>query len=159
MLICILLIFNYVVTNIFKQQPTFTAEDDEYEILGVAPRYERSALSAIQLQLYEQKLIVGVKGDKLYLKQSLTLTSLAHYLKIPSHHLTQVFSMQVKQSFYQYINGFRIDEACALLNSSENLMHLEGIAEKSGFNSKASFNRHFKNLMGCTPSEYRNRLK
>ena len=78
--------------------------------------------------------------------------------KIPNHHLTQVFSMQIKQTFYQYINGFRIMHACELLQSGNKMLNLEELAEKCGFNSKVSFNRQFKQIMGCTPSAYRNLL-
>lgn len=160
MLMAVLMIFNYVNKEIFKSKPTgepIFIENENVTALS-PPRYERSALSAEQLQLYEVKLEMAVREEKLYLDQSLTLSLLAHHLKIPKHHLTQVFSVQVKQNFYQYINGFRIIEACSLLDSaSENMMYLELVAEKSGFNSKVSFNRQFKTIMGCTPSEYRNK--
>lgn len=161
MLIGITIVFNYVITDIFNFHLIInTPKVDEVLVNDELPRYERSALSAEQLQLYEVRLEMAVKEEKLYLDQSLTLSLLAHHLKIPKHHLTQVFSVQVKQSFYQYINGFRIIEACSLLDSpSENMMYLELVAEKSGFNSKVSFNRQFKTIMGCTPSEYRDRLK
>ncbi|MES2418072.1 MAG: helix-turn-helix domain-containing protein, partial [Bacteroidota bacterium] len=159
MLIGVLMIFSYVVADIFKYYLPITLTGDQGNIGNEqSPKYERSALTAVQLKLFEEKLIVAIKDEKLYLDHELTLTSLAQYLKMPNHHLTQVFSVQIKQSFYQYINGFRIQEACRLMIESTNRLSLEAIAEKSGFNAKVSFNRQFKATMGCTPSAYRHRV-
>ncbi|KQC02306.1 AraC family transcriptional regulator [Pedobacter sp. Hv1] len=159
MLLSVFMIFSYVVDKLIKPSRT---ETKKVKITGAddieLAKYERSALSALQLEDYEKKLIYAIKEEQLYLDHELSLTSLAAHLRIPNHHLTQVFSMKITQTFYQYINGFRIVHACELLQSSKKMINLEELAEKSGFNSKVSFNRQFKQIMGCTPSAYRNQL-
>lgn len=159
MFLTVFMIFNYVVDKLLKPHRT---EVKKVKIIATEDvelaKYERSALSALQLADYEKKLIYAVKEEQLYLDHELCLSSLAAHLKIPNHHLTQVFSMQIKQTFYQYINGFRIMHASELLQSSNKMINLEELAEKSGFNSKVSFNRQFKQIMGCTPSAYRNQF-
>lgn len=159
MLIVVLMIFNYVIKEIFKSNPMrlsiLTKDGNVSESL--LPMYERSALSEADLMILADKLNLVMKTEQYYLEHGLTLSSLAQYLKTPKHHLTQVFSLQIKQSFYQYVNTFRVQTACVLMDDPENNhLSLEMIAEKSGFNAKVSFNRQFKTLMGCTPSEYRN---
>jgi AraC-like DNA-binding protein len=157
MLVAAIVLFVYITDGIFKNKPDLAVKTGRYnksfskELL----KYEHSALSTAQLDLYYQKLILIVEQEKVYLNKELSLTKLASIIKIPNHHLTQVFSVRVCQTFYQYINGFRIIHACNLLKSTSKNLALEEIAEQSGFNSKVSFNRQFKLIMNCTPSEYR----
>lgn len=158
MLIFVLMIFNYTVNRLLRYKEITeggspTERTGEQESI----KYERSPLTEAQLIDYRKKLIEVVEEEKLFLDTSLSLSSLAQHLKMPSHHLTQVFNMQLKQTFYQFINGCRVDFACKLLEDQNLDMNLEELAEKSGFNAKVSFNRQFKQIKGCTPSEYRDR--
>jgi AraC-like DNA-binding protein len=160
MLLAVFMIFSYVVDKLVKPNIVLTKKTKiiETEASVELAKYERSALSELQLIDFEKRLIHAVKEEQLYLDQELSLSSLSAHLRIPNHHLTQVFSVRIKQTFYQYINGFRIIHACELLQSANKMLNLEELAEKSGFNSKVSFNRQFKQVMGCTPSAYRNHL-
>lgn len=157
LLVFILLIFNFTVNRLLrykKERHRFLeARAEEHENV----KYERSPLTETQLIAYREKLVAVVEEEKLFLDTSLSLSSLAQHLKIPNHHLTQVFNMQLKQTFYQFINGCRVDYACKLLDDETLDMNLEELAEKSGFNAKVSFNRQFKQIKNCTPSEYRDR--
>lgn len=159
MLIFVLMIFNFTVNkllNRFSKNGSAVQNLEKQQV--VDSKYEKSPLSNEQLKIYQEGLNYLMEKEKVFLDTTLSLSSLAYLLKIPNHHLTQVFSTQFNQTFYQYINGFRIDYACRLL--IENLeMNLEELAEKSGFNSKPSFNRQFKLLKDCTPSEYRSQNK
>lgn len=158
MLLFILMIFNYTVNRLLKKTVVVTVNSGVNEE-NENTKYERSPLTASQLIAYQTKLVDAVESERLFLDTSLSLSSLAQHLKIPNHHLTQVFNMQLKQTFYQFINGCRVNYASQLLEDSDLEMNLEELGEKSGFNSKVSFNRQFKQLKGCTPSEYRDRLK
>lgn len=149
MLVFMLVILNYLINKMLK--------DNKLNQNRKTVKYERSSLKKAQLLAYQEKLINMVKKERLFLDVSLSLGSLAKKLKIPTHHLTQVFNMQLKQTFYQFINRNRIDYACRLLEDEELKINLEELAEKCGFNSKVSFNRQFKLQMGCTPNMYRNR--
>lgn len=75
------------------------------------------------------------------------------------HHLTQLFNVHLGENFNQYINKFRVNHACELLKNNDEMLSIEQIAFNSGFNSKVSFNRHFKNLLGDTPKEYAGKNK
>lgn len=156
--ICILiflaLTFNFTINKLLnrfsiKENVTTVQAQDQTSV-----KYEKSSLSTSQLEAINEQLALLMEAEKVFLDSELSLTSLAHFLKVPNHHLTQVFSTQLNQTFYQYVNGFRIDHACKLLNEDLK-MSIEEVAEKSGFSSKASFNRQFKNIKLTTPSEYR----
>jgi len=117
-------------------------------------RYEKSLLSIDQLDIYLEKLKALMEEDKVYLVKDLSLDKLATLMRVPKHHITQVLSLKIGASFYSYVNGYRIKHA-ALLLKSDNDDSIDFIAEQSGFNSRGSFNRHFKSVYGISPSEFR----
>lgn len=119
-----------------------------------AQKYNKSALPKAVLGEYKEKLDYLINEEKIYLDNELTLELLAKKMKMPMHHLTQLFNVYLGENFNQYINRFRINYACELLSNNKDLLSIEQIAFNSGFNSKVSFNRHFKNLLGYTPTEY-----
>lgn len=54
-----------------------------------------------------------------------------------------------------FINSFRVDHACKLIEKGYlDNFSMEALAEKSGFKSQENFNRVFKILKSCTPSDY-----
>jgi AraC-like DNA-binding protein len=59
-------------------------------------------------------------------------------------------------NFYTLINDYRVAEVQEKLKGKESKKYtLLAMAEDSGFQSKASFNRIFKNKTGMSPSKYR----
>jgi AraC-like DNA-binding protein len=71
--------------------------------------------------------------------------------------LSQTINEQLRQSFSEFLNSYRIEEAKRRLRDPA-FKHLSilGIAEDVGFNSKSSFNAVFKKHTNLTPSEFRN---
>ncbi len=61
------------------------------------------------------------------------------------------------KTFVQYLNEYRITHACKLLAESGST--IADIAFDCGYNSLSQFNRCFKQLTLCTPSEYRHELQ
>lgn len=61
----------------------------------------------------------------------------------------------------QFINRYRIDEACRRINDTEHYgqLSLEAIANSVGFRSRSSFGTAFKRITGLTPSEYQKMAK
>lgn len=117
-------------------------------------KYNKSALSMVTLEDYKVKLNNLILVDKVYLDNELTLEVLAKKMRMPMHHLTQLFNVHLGENFNQYINKYRIEYACQVLQDRSVSLSIEQIAFNSGFNSKVSFNRHFKNITGTTPKEY-----
>lgn len=117
-------------------------------------KYRNSILSEEKLKAYHARLEILMHQDLVFLDTELSLLKLAQLMRAPAHHITQVLSAQIKMSFYEYVNSFRVQNACRLLLEDKDST-LDVIAINSGFKSKVSFNRHFKLAVGCTPSEYR----
>lgn len=132
------------------------------EPVQLLQKYNKSALSNATLEEYKSKLNHLIDIEKVYLDNELSLESLAKKMKMPMHHLTQLFNVYLGENFNQYINKYRINYACQLLINNKNKkesLSIEQVAFNSGFNSKVSFNRHFKNILGYTPKEYTHKNK
>jgi len=94
-----------------------------------------------------------IKNSKLYLDPDLTLERLAAELHTNQTYVYQCIHDDMGTTFYDYINGQRVEESKhQLINSEETI---EGIAIKCGFNSSRTFQRTFKRITGSTPTEWR----
>lgn len=118
-------------------------------------RYQKSGIADEQLDAYEAATRKFVEQDHAYLNDKLSLESLAQLLRIPKHHLSQVFTLRIGMNFNTYINVHRVNHAIRLMHDHPE-MNITDIYLNSGFTAKASFNRYFKQLEGCTPTKYRN---
>ncbi len=89
--------------------------------------------------------------DKLYLDADLTLIKLARKLGIPGKQISASVNRHTKSNVSRFINQFRIEHACSLLESGETITNA---MFKSGFNTKSNFNREFRRVTGKTPSNW-----
>lgn len=97
-----------------------------------------------------------MEKDKPYLNPRLNLDRFAELLSVSPRHASLAINRCFNQNFQEYINGFRVEEAKRLLSSADHAdMPVIEIAGLAGFNSKATFNRIFKNLESVTPTAYR----
>lgn len=116
-----------------------------------APRDENLA----QDKAFVQKLQTWMETQKPYLNSTLSLPQLAADLQVSSHYLSGILNTYLHKNFYEYINHFRVDEVKRKIMAGENAHYtLLAIAMDCGFNSKATFNRIFKNYTGYTPSQF-----
>lgn len=86
--------------------------------------------------------------------EKLTLDDIAQKAGFSKYHFSHLFKEYTNTSFYKYVNQQRILYASTLLTDPS--LSITEIAIRSGFESFSSFNRMFKQLKGCTPSEFRN---
>jgi AraC-like DNA-binding protein len=91
-----------------------------------------------------------------HLEASLKVSDLAQKIDVPTNHLSETINGYAKQSFYEFINQHRIEEASRLLRGKEFIsLSITDIGYQSGFNSNSTFFSHFKKIQGKTPREYR----
>jgi len=122
-----------------------------------AKKYEKSTLTSERAERYVNKLVQCMQDEKPFTDGDLNLQSLAATLSIPPHHLSQIINERLGQTFADFINSYRIEEAKQrLLDPAFSHLSLLGIAMEVGFNSKSSFNSVFKKHTNMTPSEFRN---
>ncbi len=101
-------------------------------------------------------LITAMEADKLYLNTDLTLHSLAAHIKIPPKTVSIVLNQYISKSFNEFVNAYRIQAFKDKIKEPEAArLTIEGLAEHCGFNSKATFQRVFKDMTGKLPSDFR----
>ncbi|MBL0889507.1 MAG: AraC family transcriptional regulator [Gemmatimonadaceae bacterium] len=120
------------------------------------PRYERSGLSSREAEALKARLLAIMDDTHLYRSADLTLGDLAERLDTTPHRLSEVLNALLGQSFYDFINGYRVREVQArLLGPDGARLTYLALALDAGFASKSTFNAVFKKHTGMTPSEYR----
>jgi putative ABC transport system permease protein len=103
-----------------------------------------------------RRLREAVAANRLYEDAELTLNTLAVKLMIHPHELSRIINLGLEKNFSDFINEFRVrDVARKMQDPSYDKFTLLGIAYESGFNSKTTFNRVFKEITGKTPAEYK----
>ena len=131
------------------------------EVLLVEPKadtqgkYEHSSLHDEDLNEIYKKLLILVEEQSIYLQPKLSVQDLARELQVTAHALSQALNSKTGQTFYDFINRYRVEHLKKLLvDPLNNQYTILALGLESGFNSKASLNRIFKNHTGMTPSAY-----
>ncbi|WP_394748758.1 helix-turn-helix domain-containing protein [Spongiimicrobium salis] len=119
----------------------------------ISKKYEYDAEEMKQLKL---QLSALMEQQKPYLMEDLTLSHLAKMLSTSDKKLSTLLNQHMKISFYDYVNGFRVQAVKNRLKENwDSTYTLLGIAYDCGFKSKSSFNRIFKKNTGLSPSAYK----
>jgi len=101
-----------------------------------------------------------MEEDKIFRNPLLSLSGLAERLKVDPRALSQIFSLHLDTTFYNYINRKRVLEIEKnFKDPSKESETVLSLAYSAGFNSKSVFNTSFKKITGSTPSKYKKQLK
>ncbi len=100
-----------------------------------------------------------MESERIYRTEDLSLASLAAAVsedggRVSPEQLSGFINARFGQNFNRFVNGYRIQEACARLRAERDRSVLS-IALDAGFNSKSSFNAAFKQATGMSPQAYR----
>lgn len=119
-------------------------------------KYASSTLQEEEKLRIKESLLQYVQQHKPYLEPELSLDELANRLSVKPKILSQVINETLGKSFFDFINGYRIEEAMRLLtNPKDPKITVQEVLYDVGFNSKSSFNTLFKKQTGLTPSEFK----
>ena len=102
-----------------------------------------------------EKITEALEEAKAYREMGLNRERFAAQLDLQEHQLSRIINVYFKRSFTELLNHYRVQEAMERLKQETTPITV--IAFEVGFNSIASFNRVFKDVVGCSPTEYRNR--
>lgn len=83
------------------------------------------------------------------------IDDLSTILHVSRRSVSKAINVCGGANFHQFLNGYRIREACRLMQTTDpTSTTVEYIAESVGFKSRTSFALLFKKTTGLTPSEY-----
>lgn len=118
-------------------------------------KYQQSKLSMEDLDNLKVALETLMIEKKPYLNRKLVKSELSEMLGISNPEIARLLNERIGMNFFEYVNYYRIKEFVELAKSQkvENLTFF-GLAQEAGFNSKTTFNKSFKKLMGMPPKDY-----
>ncbi len=111
------------------------------------------------IEIYNE-LINQIQQSKVYTNPKLNLAILAKGSNLKEKEVSRLINQQADCNFYQFINGFRVEEYKKMLKlpRAKQLSTL-GIAQEAGFSSKSTFYTAFKSVEGITPKQFELSLK
>jgi AraC-like DNA-binding protein len=119
-------------------------------------RYERSGLRDSEAERLRTSLLAVMDDERPWKDSELTLPDLAALLNSTPHKLSEVLNDQVGQTFYDFVNGYRVREVQRRIRAGDaQRLKVLALALDAGFASKSTFNAAFKKHTSQTPSEFR----
>ena len=108
--------------------------------------------------IHENAIVISPALD--YVKENYMMNfpmeDLADMCHLSQTHFRRVFHEIMNTSPLNYLNTTRILQSCILLRTTEE--SILSISEQVGFRSVSSYNRHFSEIMGTQPSEWRHSM-
>ena len=107
-------------------------------------------------EIFAERLKLLMEENKVYLNPKLSLSDVSHAIGSNKTYLSDFFNNTLHTTFYDYINTYRIAEACRIIDAmpTEGRKPMSVVAQKSGFNSLSTFNRYFVKVKGVSPKSY-----
>lgn len=123
-------------------------------------KYLNSSLSKKELQTFAQRLEQVMENEQPFLDKKLSLNELSKISGINSNDLSQVFNQHYRSNFYDFINRYRLGHLERLImDPTYSQYKIMALAEESGFNSKATFYKVFKEKHKLTPAQFIKKVK
>lgn len=146
----IALVILFIAYYTMKEPELFTVK----ELIG-NKKYTQSRLSVADLNALKERLDLLMEEKKPYLNRNLMKADLAEMLGVNNPEVARLLNENIGMNFFEYVNYHRIREFVELAKTdrAKNLTFF-GLAQEAGFNSKTTFNKSFKKLMGTSPREY-----
>ncbi|MGD2089911.1 MAG: two-component regulator propeller domain-containing protein [Candidatus Aminicenantes bacterium] len=122
-------------------------------------KYKDSSLNPQFAEVCIKRLNYLVENEKIYLDETISLQSLAEKLNIQPYQLSQLLNEKIDQSFSDFINYHRIEEAKKILADPKGAEKKNtAVAFDVGFNSMTAFYKAFKKFTSMTPSIFKKEI-
>jgi AraC-like DNA-binding protein len=143
-----------------RQPEVFRYQTSEFAVVRPDPpietRYERSGLTDDEALQLERELRRVMEAEQPWKDSELTLPQLAERVGSTPHKLSEVLNSQVGETFYDFVNGYRVREVQRRIKDGEaRRLKILALALDAGFASKSTFNQVFKKHTNLTPSDFR----
>jgi AraC-like DNA-binding protein len=130
--------------SVKKQKPILEIQAEVLEQIEDDPFFELSE----SIKIYLEK-------EKPFHNAAFSISDIALAMKVPQNHVAYCINSIMLTKFATLKSDLRIDYAVKLLSGNLNdSFTIEGIAQQSGFKTRASFYNAFKERVGVTPTEF-----
>ena len=131
-----------------SEEQDSTAEAEE------TAKYQQLNMSDEECADVVRRMHNYLETERAFTNPDLKRADLAKVLHVPVAKLSYVFSMHLKENYYEYINRYRLDAFKQLIaEEAYKRFTLTALSEQCGF-KKSSFFSTFRKVEGMTPTEY-----
>ena len=141
-----------IVMLVYSTEQILYRKDPWQRLRTIEPEAEPTEIEQ-PYAAYKATLETWLEKDKPYLNPDFQLMDLRQVLPLNRTYLSQFINNEYGCSFYQWVNGMRIEEAKRLMIGQPELK-IQDIASRCGFSSRMAFTRTFARETGQTPSEW-----
>ena len=128
-------------------------------LLSISDFFAELSYSFIDLPIVEDshRMVQKIKKfiQENYAKE-ISLHSLSEQLYLSKNYISAVFKQKTGENFMDYLTCIRMEQAKNRLATTEKGIHQ--IAEEVGYKNTSHFGKVFKQEIGVTPAEYRQRI-
>ena len=117
-----------------------------------------TSLQRDENEILTVRLKAYIKENPIYTNPALNRKELAKILGTNENYLRVAIKEQLGYTINEYINELRISHAKSMLALPQDEYTIEVIAHESGFGTRSTMHRQFKNKYGLSPNEYRSSI-
>ena len=123
-------------------------------------KYQSSNLDDLSIDKHFQQIVQLFDEENVFLEPQLKIDDIAKTLDISVHKVSQVINSKSNNNFYDFVNRYRVEHFKKLLSDPKHRKFtILSLGIESGFNSKASMNRVFKNYEGKSPKDFQKSIQ
>ena len=89
--------------------------------------------------------------------EDITRTTLAEMVYLNPDYMARLFKKRTQTSVVNYITAYRMEKAKEFLQNQQ--ISVGTVAARVGYGNYSYFSKLFKDVVGCTPNEYRKKSK
>lgn len=137
-----------------EQQEALLEERQAAEEATSGNKYQQVKVSEEECVDIARRMRHYLETEHAYTNSELQRTDLARVLHVSVVKLSYVFSMHLKENYYEFINRYRLEMFKQLIaEGAYKRFTLTALSEQCGF-KKSSFFSTFRKVEGMTPTEY-----
>lgn len=128
--------------------------------LALSTEYEDLHANGFTLEVMvedEVRVQAIYKYVQIHYREDIPLEAVANETNLTVPAFCRFFKKLTNQTFTNFVNEFRVANACKLLQETDRL--ISDVSLECGFQNLAHFNKQFRRITGKTPTDYRRHVR
>ncbi len=140
---------------VYKERKTYPKVKRTYSIAAEEDKSNDLLMEEAVTEDFKiiQRLVTYFEDEKPYLDKEIKIGEVAKKIYTNKTYLSRALNQRMFKNFSQFVNYYRVKEACALF-LADPLLNLTDLCYKSGFKNVTSFSSAFNLNLRYTPSEW-----